>query len=208
MLVIGITGGVASGKSTVCKMLSDMDVVVADVDKVAHGEYKKGTACHAQIIECFGDVVVTADGEIDRRKLGGIVFSDKSKMTQLTDIVWPAVRQALIQYLATAEESSVREGRPTPIIAMEAAIMIEAGWQDLVSVLWVIEVDRVQAKDKLMARDKLSEEEAFKRIDSQISNEERRKHATYVIKNDISKEELLLETRRLYDLTLASATNV
>ena len=152
--------------------------------------------------------MVTADGEIDRRKLGGIVFSDKSKMTQLTDIVWPAVRQALIQYLATAEESSVREGRPTPIIAMEAAIMIEAGWQDLVSVLWVIEVDRVQAKDKLMARDKLSEEEAFKRIDSQISNEERRKHATYVIKNDMSKEELQLETRRLYDLTIASATNV
>lgn len=198
MLVIGITGGVASGKSTIIRALGNKGVITIDADKLGHKAYQKGTPCYDSLVENFGPTVIGADGEINRRRLGEIVFSDKSKMIELNNIVWPVIRQLLIVELDLIKGCASPDC-PQPIVAVEAAIMIEAGWQDLVSMLWVVRIERAIAKDFLMARNSISEEEAYKRIDSQISNDDRCGYATYVLLNDGSREHLEVETHRLLE---------
>lgn len=206
MLIIGITGGVASGKSSIIKTLQDNGVITIDADKLGHKAYERGNPCHDRLVECFGTSVVGEDGEINRRRLGEIVFSEKSKMTQLNGIVWPVIRQLLIAEL-DAIRSRSKVDSPQPVVAVEAAIMIEAGWQDLVSVLWVVRVEREIAKSFLIARNCISEEDAYRRIDSQISNDDRCKYATYVISNNGTREHLEAETRRILDLSILDASN-
>jgi dephospho-CoA kinase len=194
--------GIASGKSSVTKILQDkMDLIIIDADKIGHNAYEKQTPCFYKLIEAFGDMIVDEQsGEIDRRKLGGIAFSNKDKMVELTSIVWPEIRRLLIDELEKIK--STAKAGDMPMVALEAAVMCEAGWYDLVSVLWVIQVDRDTARDRLMARNSLSSEEAMKRIDSQMSNEERSKFATHVLDNNLSVEQLESETRRLFDLSV------
>ena len=207
MLIIGITGGVASGKSTVIKTLQDNGVITIDADKLGHKAYERGNACYHRLVECFGTSVVGEDGEINRRRLGEIVFSEKSKMAQLNGIVWPVIRQLIIDELNSIR-SRLDISSPPPIVAVEAAIMIEAGWQDLVSVLWVVRVEREIAKAFLMARNCITEEDSYKRIDSQISNDDRCKYATYVISNNGTREHLEIETRRILNLSIIDAGNL
>lgn len=184
------------------KILQDeMGLIKIDADKIGHRAYEKGTACFHKLIESFGDVIVDDDGQINRRKLGEIAFSNKDKMAELTSIVWPEIRKLLIEELENIK-STAKADVARPVVALEAAVMIEAGWNDLVSVVWVIQVDRNIARDRLMARNNLSSEEATKRIDSQMSNEERSKYATYVLENNTNSEQLELETRRLFDLSM------
>lgn len=201
MIVIGITGGVASGKTTVSNILKSLGVTLINADLIGHRTYEKGTDCYHKLIEQFGKTIVAENGDINRQQLGALVFSDKPKMDKLTGIVWPAIRTMLIKELDDIR-STVKADNSPPVVALEAAIMIEAGWTDLVSTLWVIHMDRDVAKGLLMTRNKLSPEEASKRIDSQLSNEERCKHASHVLYNNGNLDQLESETRRLYrDLT-------
>jgi dephospho-CoA kinase len=201
MLVIGLTGGVASGKTTVSNILKSLGVILINADLIGHRTYEKGTDCYHKLIEQFGNTIVAENGEINRRRLGDLVFSDKSKMNELTGIVWPAIRKMLIKELDDIR-STVKAGDSPPIVALEAAVMIEAGWTDLVSTLWVIHMDRDVAKGLLMTRNNLSTEEASKRIDSQMSNEERCKQASHILYNNGSLDQLEAETHRLFrDLT-------
>ena len=197
MLVIGLTGGVASGKTTVSNILRSLGVISINADFIGHKTYEKGTDCYQQLIEVFGDSILAENGEINRRHLGDLVFSDKSKMKDLTGIVWPAIRKMLTEQLDEIR-NTVKEGDSAPIVSLEAAVMIEAGWYDLVSTLWVINTDRDVAKGLLMTRNNLSAEEASKRVDSQMSNDERSKYASHVLYNSGSLEQLEAETRRLF----------
>lgn len=179
-----------------------MGLIIIDADKIGHKAYEIQTPCYYKLIETFGNVIVDEqNGEINRRKLGEIAFSNKDKMAELTSIVWPEIRRLLIDELKKIRSSAKAD--VMPVVAIEAAVMCEAGWHDLVSVLWVIQVDLGTARDRLMARNGLSSEEAMKRINSQMSNEERSKFATYVLENNLSVEQLELETRRLFDLSVA-----
>jgi phosphopantetheine adenylyltransferase/dephospho-CoA kinase len=208
MIVIGLTGGIASGKSTVSSILKDLlGVIIIDADKLGHKAYQKGTYCYDRLVENFGQSIVAEDGQINRRNLGDIVFSEKSKMTELTGIVWPEIRKLLIDDIDNIQKTASLGGS-SPVVAIEAAIMLEAGWEDLVSMLWVVQVDRQTAIDRLVARNNLSPEEALKRIESQMSNDDRCKHATYVLQNDLSEEQLKSEVRRLFDLSIKSASGV
>jgi phosphopantetheine adenylyltransferase/dephospho-CoA kinase len=177
MFVIGITGGICAGKSSVVQVLRQLGVEVLDADKLGHKAYEPGTACFDQLVAHFGDRVVE-NGQINRRVLGSIVFSDASEMTALQGIVWPEIRRLLTESLA------ILQAQGTSVVALEAAVMIEAKWYDLASCLWVVTVSREVALQRLVVRNSLSEEEAAKRIDSQISNEERCAHATLVIDNN------------------------
>lgn len=197
MLVIGLTGGVASGKTTVSNILKSLGVILINADLIGHKTYEKGTDCYHKLIEQFGNTIVAENGEINRQQLGALVFSDKSKMDELTGIVWPAIRKMLIKELDDIRIAVKADSSP-PVVALEAAIMIEAGWTDLISTLWVIHMDRDVAKGLLMTRNKLSPEEASKRIDSQMSNEERCKHASHVLYNNGDLDQLEAETRRLF----------
>ena len=182
MRSIGLTGGIASGKSTVVKQLEELGAATIDADLLGHQTYEPGTDTFRQVVEAFGEDLVAEDGTIDRSKLGPKVFGHPDGMKRLTDIVWPGIRA-----LAEAELSRL-EAAGTEVAVLEAAVMIEAGWQDLVDEVWVVAVSRDTARERLMARNNFSAEEADKRIDSQITNDERLKHADVVISNDCSLE--------------------
>jgi phosphopantetheine adenylyltransferase/dephospho-CoA kinase len=177
MYIIGVTGGICAGKSTVVRVLHDLGATVVDADKLGHKAYEPNTECFRKLVEHFGDSIVDENGEINRRALGSIVFSDPGQKAQLQNIVWPEIRKLIVSTLREFQS----EGKA--VVVLEAAVMIEAGWQDLVSCLWAINVNRDIALRRLVTRNGLSEEEGLKRIQGQLSNEERSEHADLVIDN-------------------------
>ena len=183
MITIGLTGGIAAGKSVVSQMLAELGARVVDVDKVAHETYRKGAPGHERLRAAFGDQVIGPDGEIDRRVLGGLVFGRPDQMKKLTDVVWPLTRARL-------EEVKAAAAAEPGVLVFEAAVLIEAGWTDLVDEVWLVEAPVEVARSRLMARNGLSQQQADDRIASQLSSEERRRHAKVVIDNSGDLEAL------------------
>jgi len=183
LITIGLTGGIAAGKSVVSQMLAELGARVVDVDKVAHETYRKGAPGLKKLRAAFGEEVIGPDGEVDRRVLGGLVFGRPDQMKKLTDIVWPLTRARL-------EEMKAAAAAEPGVLVFEAAVLIEAGWTDLVDEVWLVEVPVEVARARLMARNGLTAQQADDRIASQISNAERRRYATVVIDNSGDLESL------------------
>lgn len=193
MHVIGLTGGIASGKSTVTRFFKDRGVPVIDADILGHRTYDPGTDTFAAVVATFGQDLVAADGTIDRRVLGGKVFGKPEELKKLTDIVWPGIR-----HLASAELAELAsEG--TGIACLEAAVLFEAGWEDLVDEVWVVVVEPDQAVVRLATRNGLDEAAARARISSQLSNAERTAKANIVIENNTSLEALEARVQEAWD---------
>ena len=182
MRVIGLTGGIAAGKSTVSEALREAGAVVIDADKVGHDAYRPGTETHAALVEAFGPQIVAEGGEIDRRALGAIVFADPAQRQRLQDIVWPRMKEMMRSQL----EDQAANG--TDLAVIEAAVLFEAGWQDLMDEIWVVQVPEEVARERLIARNGLSAEDANARIRAQLSNDERARHAQVIIDNSGSIE--------------------
>jgi dephospho-CoA kinase len=183
LITIGLTGGIASGKTVVSQMLSARGATIIDVDRVAHETYRAGSAGFSLLKAAFGDGVVGADGEIDRRVLGGLVFGRPEEMDKLTDIVWPLTR-ARLEAIRREEPSTTRA------LVFEAAVLIEAGWVDMVDEVWVVSVPVEVARERLMARNGITAEQADARIGSQLTNAERERYAKVIIDNSGSLEDL------------------
>ncbi|KAL5271504.1 hypothetical protein ACHWQZ_G001944 [Mnemiopsis leidyi] len=173
--VVGLTGGICSGKSTISAYLKEKDVQTVDCDKIGHQVYQPGGPAYQLLIDEFGAVIVGADGLIDRRELGKIVFSDGSKMKRLNEIVWPCIADSVKEII----ESSTSE-----LIIVEAAVMLEAGWQTFVDEVWVMTVSPDKAIKRLSERNKLSVEDAEKRLKSQMTNSERCANADIIVCSD------------------------
>ncbi len=184
MHVIGLTGGIASGKSTVTRFFKDRDIPVIDADVLGHRTYDPGTDTFAAVVKAFGDDLVAADGTIDRRVLGGKVFGKPEELKRLTDIVWPGIRKLASEALSEFEAAG------NALVVLEAAVMFEAGWEDLVNEIWVVVVEPEQAVKRLAERNGLDEAAARARIDSQLSNDERIARSHLVITNNGSLEDL------------------
>jgi phosphopantetheine adenylyltransferase/dephospho-CoA kinase len=182
--VIGLTGGIASGKSTVTRFFKDRDVPVIDADILGHRTYDPGTDTFAAVVATFGQDLVAADGSIDRRVLGGKVFGKPDELKRLTDIVWPGIRKLASEALSEFEAAG------NSIVVLEAAVLFEAGWEDLVDEVWVVVVEPDLAVQRLASRNGLDEAAARARIDSQLSNDERISRSNVVIKNNGTLEEL------------------
>lgn len=191
MTAIGLTGGIASGKSTVAGLLKSLGAVVIDADRLGHRVYEPGSPGFEKVVNAFGHDVVAPDGTINRRVLGGKVFGDPAQMERLTDISWPE-----IQRLAEEEIAAYRARDPEIVIVLEAAVLIEAEWTALVDEVWVVTTTIGRAVERLRKRNGMSEEAARARIDSQISTRERLEHADVRIKNTDTPEQL--ESRVLY----------
>ena len=173
--LIGLTGGIASGKSTAVKHLESLGARVIDCDRLGHRAYDPGTASFDAVRNAFGEDVVGADGRIDRRVLGEKVFGKPEEMKKLTDIVWPEIgRLARAEYEASS---------PGGVTVMEAAVLFEAGWTEGLDEIWVVAADPEVAVERTMARDGLDEAAVRKRIASQLANEERAARADVVIDN-------------------------
>ncbi len=192
-MVIGLIGGIASGKSTAAKTLGAWGAHIIDADKLGHRAYLKDSAAFHAVVATFGEDTVGADGEIDRRALGAKVFGDADKLKQLTDIVWPAIRE-----LAAKEIKTVQANEPERIIVLEAAVLLEAGWQDLVDQIWATVVDREVAIERASARDGVDAAAVEARIDAQISNAERRAAADRVIDNSGTPQEMEAQLKNLW----------
>lgn len=179
MIAIGLTGGMGSGKSAIARILASLGAAVVDADKVGHEVYRAGTPAFCDVVHTFGDNIVGNDGEIDRRKLGSIVFNDREKLSALTGIVWPRQREAL---RAKIEDQRAR-GTATATV-VEAAILFEAGWDELFDEVWAVVAPVERVLDRLQARNGISEGEARARLRAQMSPEERVGRADVVIENE------------------------
>ena len=187
-MIIGLTGGIASGKSTVATTLQSWGAYVIDADKLGHRAYVKGTDAFHKVVAQFGEDIVGADGEVDRRALGAKVFGEGGSLKQLTDIVWPAIYD-----MAAAEIKQSLDSNPNTVVVLEAAVLIEAGWQSLVDEIWVTAVDPSTAIERASARDGVDADAVQARIDAQLSNAERTAEAAVVIDNSADEPQLLAQ---------------
>ena len=183
--ILCLTGGIAAGKSTVSMFLEEMGAHTIDADKVGHRVYDPGTQAYLQVIEAFGQDIVGDDQHINRRKLGAKVFGLPKALKKLTDIVWPAIRRDIELKIAGYEAAY-----PDGTLVLDAAVLFEAGWFNLGNEVWVVVVDREVAIKRAMARDLLDREAIEKRIDAQLSNEERIARADVVFENDADESDL------------------
>ncbi len=200
MIVIGLTGGIASGKSTISQALSERGATVVDADKVGHDVYRPGTEGWQRVVDAFGREVVAENGEIDRRALGAIVFGDPAQRERLQGIVWPIMKEMMRRMIAECRE------RGDAVVVIEAAVLIEASWQDLVDQVWVVTVPEAVAEQRLIARNGLTQEQAQARIAAQLTNEERAAQAQVVIDNSGSVADAQVRVAALWnELTAAGA---
>ena len=177
-MVIGLTGGIASGKSTAARHLASLGAHVIDADALGHRAYEPDTDAYKAVLTTFGEEVRGTDGQLDRRALGGKVFGDPAAMKQLTDIMWPEIRR-----LAEVEIAAIRETNAGTVVVLEAAVLFEAGWQDTVDETGVVTVDPEIAVQRAMARDGLDRSAVQARMDAQLSNAERTSLADVVVDN-------------------------
>jgi len=193
VLVIALTGGIASGKSTVTQFFRDKNIPVIDADILGHRTYEPGTDTFKAVVAAFGDDLVAPDGTIDRRVLGSKVFGRTDELTRLTDIVWPGIRKL------ASEELSELEAAGNKLAVLEAAVLFEAGWEDLGDEIWVVVVEPDLAVERLAARNGLDPEAARARINSQLSNAERIARSDVVIENNGTLEALEAAIQSAWD---------
>ncbi len=183
--VIGLTGGIGSGKSTVAAMLAELGAYVVDADRVGHEVYEPKTDGWRRVVEAFGNRVVAPDGAIDRKALAAIVFADADALAQLNAIVHPLIRQTVAERAAAA-----LAGDPRRPIVIEAAVLIEAKWYELVDEVWVVTADPEVVIARVTESRGLAADDVQARIDAQLSNQERCAVADVVIENNGTLEAL------------------
>ena len=192
MLKIGLTGGIGTGKSSVSEAFQSLGAAVINADLLGHDAYLPGTIGYEEVVTEFGQEIVGSDGQIDRKKLGPIVFSDSSKMDRLNEIMHPLIRDLIEERLVTLESNHNK------VAVVEAAILIEAGWKSLFDEIWVVISDPEEVINRLGVRNGLSREDAVRRIDSQMSNNERIGHGDVVVENTGSMEDLQTRVNSLW----------
>lgn len=179
MKVIGLTGGIASGKSTVSILLKNKGAVIIDADEISRKVMEKGTKVFSEIVKYFGDKILGKDGNINRQKLGQIVFSNTDFLKVLNDITHPAIIYEIKKKLALLEKTG------EPVVVIDAALLLESGLNLLTDEVWVVAVSKETQLRRLMIRDNLIDKnQAIERIKSQMPQDEKLKYANKVIDND------------------------
>ena len=176
-LVIGLTGGIASGKSTVSQMIKEKGIRVVDADIIAKEAVSKGSAALHQIVQTFGEEVLLPNGELNRQQLGAIIFSDEEKRKKLNAIVHPEVRKEML------EQRDEGVSNNETFVVLDIPLLFESKLEGLVDRIIVVYTTPDLQLSRLMNRNDLSEEEALKRIHSQQPLEEKCQKADRVIEN-------------------------
>ena len=184
MLVIGLTGGIGTGKTEVTQVLLELGAVVIESDKVAHSSYLPGTKAHEAIVSQFGNDVLDPSGFIDRKSLGKIVFSDPARRLELEEIVWPVVEEMIEARLAEEEK------RGTKVVVFEVAKLYEPGWDRLADIVWTVESPRGDIGKRVEQRSGLDESETGARLAAQLTSDERKSIADLVIENNTTLDDL------------------
>lgn len=185
MLNVGLTGGIASGKSTVVRMLVEKGAFIVDHDRLAHLAYEPGGPSYEAIIARFGRRILNSHGKIDRKKLGEFVFKNSGRLQDLNAIVHPVVLAEWKKRLA-----EIKRQNPAAIVLSDVPLLIEVGWQKKVDVVLLVYAGPEIQTKRLRKRDGYSAKEARERLDAQMPMDEKRRFADLVIENSGTLEEL------------------
>ena len=198
MIVIGLTGGIGTGKSEVAQFLQELGAVRVSADELAHRAYRPGTDTWREVVAAFGEEILHPGGEIDRRKLGAIVFADPAALARLNAIVHPR-----IYTMAEAEIREIRAGK-APAAVLEGALIIEAGSTPLVDEVWMTAAPEHQVVQRLLARNHLPLEEVHARIGAQMPASERARHAQVIIDNAEDRARLRQRVLEIWEQRILS----
>ncbi len=193
MMIVGLTGGIASGKSLVSRVFKDLGAHVIDADRIVHGLLEPGQRAWEEVLAHFGAAIEGPDKTIDRRKLGHLVFADTEKRAWLNQCLHPKVFEVFttqIRHLIARE--------PRALVVLDAALLIETGYHRKMDKVVVVYADEEQQMKRLMDRDGFSSEQAMARIRSQMPLEEKKRHADYVIMNTGDRAETERQARAVF----------
>src|SRR4051812_24272609 len=193
---VGLTGGIASGKSTVSAMLSELGAVVIDADALAREVVAKGTPGLERVVNAFGTEILTPDGEMDRRAVGAIVFEDEEKRRVLEGIVHPLVFERYAELEQAAPEDRV--------VVHDIPLLAESGRADTFDAVVVVDAPTETQVERMLRDRGLTREEAESRIAAQASREDRRAIATYVIENAGTREDLRHRVTEVFEELVAA----
>ena len=201
-LVVGLTGGICTGKSTVSRMLAELGATIVDSDAIAHAVQAPGQPAHAAIVRAFGPAILDEAGRIDRRRLGALVFADPGRRAELEAIMHPAVIAESDRLVRQALAAGAR------LVVVDAALLVEVGRYRKFPRLIVVAASEAEQLRRLRARNGLGEAEARQRLAAQMPLAEKRRHAHHVIENSGSLEDTADQVRRLHGelMALAAAT--
>lgn len=185
--VIGLTGNIGSGKSTVLRMLEQLGAKAIDADNLAHELMRKGTSVSQAIVDAFGDEVLTPDGVIDRKRLGSLVFDDREALERLENIVHPAVDERFREIIQEADEQ---------VIVVEAVKIIESGIYPELSALWLVACPAEERLRRLLETRGVNEEEVRERLKAQMTEEQQAQLADVVIDNSGTPPQTWEQVRR------------
>jgi dephospho-CoA kinase len=194
MKVLGLTGNIASGKSTVARMLGSMGARIIDADKIAREVVEPEKPAWADIVRKFGPEILSPDGTIDRRRLGEIVFADEGKRRLLMDITHPRIKEAVRERLSKLRKEDVS------VAIVEAALIVESGGlREFLDGLIVVTADEERQIERLIKRNGYTRDEALARIGSQMPASEKALHADYLIDNSATEEETEALVKKLWE---------
>ncbi len=198
VLVIGLTGGIGSGKSTVASIFHKLGAPVIDADRIARELVAPGQAALDEITKLFGCAILTAEGELDRSRLRQIIFQDSSKKKALEDILHPRIRETIKDRISLLQE---------PYCIIEIPLLLETGQTDLVDRILVVDAPRKMQYDRVKSRNRLTEQEIEAIIASQTDRSSRLAAADDIIVNDKTLQELEQKVSRLHNSYLTRAAN-
>lgn len=186
LYLIGLTGNIACGKSTVLAMLANLGARTIDADRVTHALQAPGKPVYEQIVAAFPEAVPEPGAPLDRRRLAALVFSDPQRLRQLEQIVHPAVRVEIRNFIEAAGRAAGSAERP--VVVIDVVKLIESGWAQVCDEVWVVTAPEEQQVERLMATRGMNEAEARQRIAAQTPQAARLAHATVVLDNSGSLE--------------------
>jgi dephospho-CoA kinase len=191
MKIIGLTGGIGSGKSTVASILKNLGAVIIDSDKVGHEMLNRGTPGWYEVIDAFGQDILSPQGTINRQRLAQIVFNNPEALRKLNQIVHPKIEHEVQSRLKKFQEQGI------DAVVIEAALISEAPWSSQAEQIWVVKSPKEITLSRLKERG-MSESESLARIASQYPAEEHVKHGLITVKNDGTVEDLKVKVEKLW----------
>ncbi len=192
MIVIGLTGGIGTGKSEVARILEELGAVIIYADQVGHEAYTPHSATWSEVVAAFGSDILGDNQEIDRRKLGSIVFSDPAQLERLNGIMHPHMARMVSDKIGNFRTNGKQ------VVVVEAAVLFEAGWDRLVDEVWSTSAPEDTVVARLMSRNGMAEQEARNRINSQMSAGERARRSQAIIDNSGDIDHLESVVRNLW----------
>jgi dephospho-CoA kinase len=200
MLRVGLTGGIASGKSTVARAFRELGAHVIDADRIAREVVPPGSPAIARIARAFGNQMLKPDGSLDRAALGAVVFADAGKRRVLEGILHPLILEEIDRRIEALERTD-----PQGVVVVEAALILELGRQDEFDAIVVVAAEEDQQRRRLMLRDDISNEAALRRIGAQMTLDEKRRRAQFVVDNSRDQATCRAEAERVFGELAAMA---